>query len=111
MTTKAAKQKTKEEQAERAGEWGVLEIMGKVRLGGFVSEVLKLGTPLIRIDIPDGKGGFAMTRFYHPNALYCFTPTDEKAATAVALRNIEQPVHVWEMPERKAIGSGNYDEF
>lgn len=93
---------------EYQGEWGVLELMGKVRLGGFISEQKRYGVDLIRIDIPGKSGAFEMTRFYHPNALYCMTPTGETEARAVAARTFNPPVSVWEMP-RPQLTEGTSD--
>jgi hypothetical protein len=87
-------------------QFAILEVMGKTRLGGRVREEHVFGVPMIRIDIPDGKGGFVMTRYFHPQALFGVTPVGEKEATAVAMRNTAPPVYRWEMAEQKLLGDG-----
>jgi len=78
-------------------EWAILEVMGKTRLGGRVREQHVFGVAMIRIDIPDAAGGFKLTRFFHPQALFSVTLVGEKEATAVALYNDAPPVTRWEM--------------
>jgi hypothetical protein len=98
---------TKENATPSFDQWGVLEVMGKTRLGGRIREEHVFGVPMIRIDIPDGKGGFVMTRYFHPQALFSVTPVGENEATAVAMRNTAPPVYRWEMPEQKQLAAGD----
>src|SRR5262245_27464076 len=86
------------------GEWSILEVMGKVRLGGFVSEQAKFGVPMIRIDIPNAQGEFILTKFYHPQSLYSLTPVAKEIAIAVAAYNDPKPAHAWEL---KQLNAGN----
>lgn len=99
---------TETKEAPKTGfdQWAVLEVMGKTRLGGRVREEHVFGVPMIRIDIPDGQGGFVMSRYFHPQALFSVTPVGEKEATAVAMRSTPPPVYRWEMPEQKQLGNG-----
>lgn len=91
--------------------WAVLEVMGKGRYGGRVREQKVFGVPMIRIDIPTGKPGeFSMSKFFHPQALFCVTPVGEAEATAVALYDTAPPVHMWEMAARKQITAGSEDD-
>lgn len=84
---------------ERFESWGILELMGHRRLGGFVSEATIGGASMIRIDVPSTPPA---TQFYAPSALYCFTPTAEAIARAFATRHAPQPVQVWELPASSA---------
>lgn len=79
------------------GQWGILELMGHVRLGGFVTEETLFGTALGRIDIP-GPNGARTTQYFGGSSIYRLTPTTEELATAVALHGQPEPVHRWEMP-------------
>ena len=91
------------------GEWSILEVMGKIRLGGFVSEQIKFGVPMIRIDIPDAEGAFILTKFYHPNSLYSLTPVAKEIAIAVAAYNDPKPAHSWELRQLSAPPAGAID--
>lgn len=103
------------EQTTTFDEFAILEVMGKTRLGGRVREQHVFGVAMIRIDIPDGKGGFKLTRFFHPQALFSITLVGEKEATAVALYNDAPPVTRWEMAQKQLPGrrEGDYldDDF
>jgi len=92
-------------------EFAILEVMGKTRLGGRVREQHLFGVAMIRIDIPDGQGGFKMTRFFHPQALFSVTLVGEKEATAVAMYNDAPPVTRWEMAQKQITGGRNDDDY
>lgn len=79
------------------GEWSILEVMGKVRLGGLVSEQIKFGVPMIRIDIPNAEGETILTKYYHPNSLYSLTPVAKEIAIAVAAYSDPKPATAWEL--------------
>jgi hypothetical protein len=91
-------------------EFAILEVMGKTRLGGRVREQHVFGVAMIRIDIPDGKGGFKLTRFFHPQALFSVTLVGEKEATAVAAYNDAPPVTRWEMTQKQLPGARDDDD-
>jgi hypothetical protein len=92
------------------GEWSILEVMGKVRLCGFVSEQAKFGVPMIRIDIPNPQGEFILTKFYHPNSLYSLTPVAKEIAIAVAVYNDPKPAHSWELRQLNAAVDAEDDD-
>ncbi len=65
--------------------WGVLELFGHRRLGGYVSEQELAGQAFVRIDVPDRRGPVEKvlaTQLYHPNAVYALTPCGESEARA-----------------------------
>jgi hypothetical protein len=78
-------------------EWAILELMGHRRLAGMVKEETIGSASFIRIDVPDGKGGFDATQFYNPAAVYCITPTTKEMAEEVAARDRPRPVERWEL--------------
>ena len=87
--------------------WGIVELMGHVRLAGQISEEERFGGKLGRIDIPRKDGGFT-TQFFNASSIYRLTPTTEEAARAVALNCQPTPVHAWELP-RPALGHEGED--
>lgn len=78
------------------GMWAILELMGHVRVAGFVTEHELFGSKLGRIDIPaeDGQG---VTQFFGGQTVYRLTPVSEQVARAFAERNRPRPVHVYEL--------------
>ena len=90
-------------------EWVILELMGHRRLAGLVKEETLGAASFIRIDVPDGDGGFCATQYYNPAAVYCMTPTSKEMAEQVAARDRPEPVSLWELaapdPDQKEIVS------
>lgn len=78
--------------------YGILELMGHVRVAGRITEEERFGGKLGRIDIPDKDGGFT-TQYFNAASIYRLTPTSEEAARAVALNCQPHPVHAWELPK------------
>ena len=75
--------------------WGILELMGYRRLGGFIQEAQIAGASFLRIDIHRGEG--VVTQFYAPGAVYALTPTDEETARAIAQQVSFEPVNPWQL--------------
>lgn len=80
--------------------WGIVELMGHVRLAGRVSPAPMYGTELIRIDVPEADS--FTTQYASGASLYRLTPCSEEVARAVAGANQVIPVHPWEI---RRIGS------
>lgn len=79
-------------------QWGILELMGHVRLAGRITEESHFGAALGRIDIPNGDG--FTTQYFGGGSIYRLTPTTEDIARSVAQHNQPQPVSRWELPVR-----------
>lgn len=78
--------------------WALLEIMGRKRLAGKVSEQTIAGHGFIRIEIPTGNDGFT-TQFYGPSSIYAITPTSEELGRQFAIRNQPAPISRFDLPE------------
>jgi hypothetical protein len=78
------------------GQWAILELMGHVRLAGFVTEEAHFGTALGRIDVPGADG--PTTQYFGGASVYRLTPTTEEIARSVATHNTPEPVYRWELP-------------
>jgi len=83
-------------------QWAIVELMGHRRLAGFVTEEEIAGVGLLRLDVFTEGDKAEATQYYHPNALYCLTPTTEEIARAVAKSNKPAPVERWELPQLEA---------
>jgi len=78
------------------GMWGILELMGHVKMAGFITEEELFGGKIGRIDIP-GEDGEAITQYFGGHTIYRLTPISEDMARAFAKRNRPRPVYVYEL--------------
>jgi hypothetical protein len=64
----------------------ILELMGRRRLGGYISEARVAGAAFIRIDVPHPNDStlFRATHFYSPAAIHSITPTSGEIAGEIA---------------------------
>jgi len=62
--------------------WAIVELMGHVRLAGYVTEEEHFGTKLGRIDVHSGEQ--VVTQFFGGNSVYRVTPTTEEVARRIA---------------------------
>jgi hypothetical protein len=89
--------------------WAVVELLGRRRLAGKVSEQSIAGGTMLRIDIPTGDEQMT-TQFYGNAAIFSITPTTEAIARSVAKRNQPEPVYRFELPAPVAPAAGHiYD--
>jgi hypothetical protein len=65
------------------GHWAVVELMGHVRMAGWVSEQERFGSKLGRIEIPNDEGSY-VTQWFGGGSVYRLTACDEATARAVA---------------------------
>jgi hypothetical protein len=67
--------------------WGIVELMGHVKMAGRVSEVQIAGSQMLRIEIPTDSG--IVTQYFPSGSVYRITPTTEKACRTVASTGFE----------------------
>jgi hypothetical protein len=75
--------------------WAILELMGRRRLGGYLTSQQIAGRAFLRLDIP---GEPPATQFYGAEAVYCITPATEETARAAAKLGHVAPIQRWELP-------------
>ena len=78
--------------------WGVLEIMGHVRLAGRITEQAIGGAGMIRIDVPETDRAKSFTRFFGASSIYSITPTSEEVARGIAETLRAEPIRIYELP-------------
>ena len=83
-------------ESDNFGTWGILELMGHVKIAGFITEEELFGGKIGRIDIPC-QDGSSFTQFFGGHAVYRLTPVSEQVARAFAIRNQPRPVQVYEL--------------
>ena len=91
------KQMDGKEENDGFGVWGILELMGHIKVSGFITEQELFGTKVGRIDIPAGNGETAVTQYFGGQALFRLTPTTEGIARAFAEKARPRPVQRFEL--------------
>ena len=77
--------------------WAIVELMGHVRVAGFVTEEERFGVKLGRVDIHDGDQ--CVTQYFGGASVYRITPVSEEIARHIG-KNAPAPVQSWELPTR-----------
>lgn len=96
---------SKDQPNDGFGVWAILELMGHVKIAGYVTEEERFGTVMGRIDIPTNDEAM-MTQYFGGSAVYRLTPVTETVARAFAARNQPRPVYVYELALPERSGSG-----
>jgi hypothetical protein len=96
------------------GAWAILELMGHVKLAGYITEEELFGSKIGRIDIPGENGQTAVTQYFGGHTVYRLTPVTEDVARAFAIGHQPAPVTRWELktvelPE--TAGPGYRDDY
>jgi len=78
-------------------EWALVELFGHARIVGRVTEATIGGGAFIRVDVPDGSGGIAFTRFFGPGAIYSISPITEQTAVGMAANIGAEPVRPYDV--------------
>ena len=88
---------TESTQANPFASWSVVELMGRIRLGGYATEETRFGQAMLRLDIA-GPDGELRTRYFGGGAIYSVSPCTEDLARMVAAGVDPAPVKRWELP-------------
>lgn len=83
------------EAKQEAGMWAIVDLMGHVRLSGWLTEETKYGAVLGRVDMPMPDGSTA-TRWFGGGSVYSISAVSEDVARAAARAN-PPPVSVYDM--------------
>ena len=93
--------------ADKFDEWAVVELMGRVRRAGRLTEQVIAGHGFLRLEIPNGDKW--VTQLVSPTAVYAITPTTEAMAREAAAMWHPQPVSRWELEPAKPSARDSYD--
>jgi len=88
--------------------WGIVELMGHVRLAGKVTEEEKFGSKMGRIDIPQGDE--FITQYFGGHSVYRITFVTEAVARHVCKSTSVAPVQVWDFPKQLAEAKPEIEE-
>lgn len=79
--------------------WGLLELFGRQRLAGRISDQTIGGVHFLRIDVPEVDGTPGYSRFFTQGAIYGMTPMEEAVTRALARRLRATPVDSFTLRE------------
>jgi hypothetical protein len=79
--------------------WAIVEIMGRQRYAGRVTEQTLAGQSMLRIDIPKTAKQSEFTKFFSAASLHSLTPTTEEIARGVAENLNNPPINIYDLPE------------
>jgi hypothetical protein len=85
------------QQIESFEQWCLVEMMGRNRIAGKVTERVVAGQGFLQVDVPETKKNPAFTRLIHPNSLYAINPMDEQTARAYAENIQSKPIDGWDV--------------
>lgn len=84
-------------QEEKFEMYALVELMGRNRIAGKVSERVVAGSGMLQIDVPETKYNPKFTRFISPNGVYAINPIDEKTCMMYAENLQVKPIDVWDI--------------
>ncbi len=84
---------------EKFEQWALLELMGRQRIAGLVSERVIAGTGFLEVSVPETKFNPKFTRFVSPNSVYAINPMDEQTARMYVERLQVKPIDTWDLQE------------
>lgn len=79
----------------------VLELFGHQRIAGYVSEYNFAGAMFVRVDVPDLPGTPALSKMFHPNAIYSMNPVDTDTMMFVAEQCQVKPLTTFDLTEMR----------
>jgi len=85
-------------------EWAIVELMGRVRLAGHLTEQQVAGGHFLRLDIHKEDGPAVITQLIPPppgGPVYRITITTEAVARKIGARSVPEPVARWELEPAK----------
>lgn len=82
-------------QDEKFEQWCLLELMGRQRIAGLVTEQVIAGHGYLRCQVPETKGNPPFTRFISPNSVYAINPITEEVARMYAENLKVKPIDSW----------------
>lgn len=78
-------------------EWCIVEVLGRVRLAGLVTEHTIAGQGFLRVDVPATKHQPAFSRLFGPSSIYSMTPVTEEMGKACAERFTVPPLDAYDI--------------
>lgn len=91
-------------------EYAIIELFGRQKIAGKITEQLIGANSFIRVDIPKTKTISGFTRLFGQGAIYSITITDEETAKMAAEMYTPEPIERWKVSEHFKMIENNQDQ-
>jgi hypothetical protein len=78
-------------------QFALVELMGRQRIAGRVTETVIAGTGFLEVHVPETTHSPKFTRFISPSALYAINPIDEATCQVYAENLKIKPIDSWDI--------------
>lgn len=85
------------QQTEQYDQWAILELMGRTKIAGRVTEKTIVGAGFLNVHVPETTRHPSFTRQISPVAVFAINPVDEQTARFYAERLNEAPIEAWDI--------------
>lgn len=85
------------QQPEQFEQFALVELLGRQRLAGKVTERVIAGAGFLQVDVPETTHSPKFTRFISPSALYAINPLDEATVKVYAENLRVKPIDAWDI--------------
>lgn len=96
---------------EKFDQWAIIELFGRQRIAGKVTEANIGGCSFVRVDVPRSPERQEFTKLYGNGAIYAITITDEKTARAAAMSFQARPMDEFTISDLRQIANTPEDMF
>lgn len=86
-----------EVKTEQFDQFCLVELMGRQRLAGRVTERVIAGQGFLEVQVPETTHSPKFTRFIAPGSLYALNPIDEQTMLAYAEGLRAKPIDAWDI--------------
>jgi hypothetical protein len=90
------------QQTEKLDIWAILELMGRQRIAGRVTDRVIAGSGFLQVDVPATTKNPSFTRLISPGSIYAINPVTEEVALVAAEQINEQPIQAWSLRDHIA---------
>lgn len=105
-------------QQENFDQWAIVELLGRQRIAGKVTERVIAGQGFLEVSVPETSHNPKFTRFISPSALYAINPLDEATAKAYAESLRVKPIDAWDInafmkkvEEQRMLAQAKQDDY
>jgi hypothetical protein len=84
---------------EQFDQFALVELMGRQRIAGRVTEKTIAGAGFLQVDVPETASNPAFTRLIAPGSLYAINPVTEEVARMYAENLNVKPIEAWDIRE------------
>lgn len=82
---------------EQYDQWAILELMGRTKIAGRVTEKTIAGVGFLNVHVPETTHHPSFHRQISPGSVFAINPVDEQTARFHAERINEAPIEAWDI--------------